>query len=158
MGEQEISALKDLEIGKRLRTEHAVLRQITSDLAAAVEKASDSNPARWLEDLRTRYERFRAHMTRRIALEEVGGFLKAVEERRPSLASQIEHLRQEHERILGRINVLHHELSQLDPSETAALDDCRLRIRLIQSEVAQHERSENLLVGFVFAQDIGGED
>ncbi|MFH0983027.1 MAG: hypothetical protein V2A79_16025 [Planctomycetota bacterium] len=158
MGEPDLAELKDLEIAKRLRREHALLWQITTDLKAAADEMPESDRRTWFENLKRRYEQFRAHMTKRIALEEVGGFMSAVEERRPTLAPQIEHLRQQHERILSRINGGYTELEGLDPSNLDAVDDCRLRIELMLSEVAQHERSENLLVGFVFTQDVGGED
>jgi hemerythrin-like domain-containing protein len=158
MKEQDLTSLKDLDIAKRLRREHALLREITVALSAAADQVPDSDQEAWFDNLQACYEQFRAHITKRIALEDVGGFMKAVEDRRPSLAPQIEHLRRQHERILDRINAEHRELAKLDPADANALDDCRLRIELILSEVAQHERSENLLVGFVFTQDIGGED
>jgi|WetSurMetagenome_2_1015567.scaffolds.fasta_scaffold691189_1 hemerythrin-like domain-containing protein len=158
MEQDDMAEIRDLDIAKRLRREHAMLRQITASLKAVADRVPEQDQEAWFDNLQAQYEQFRAHMTKRIALEEVGGFMRAVEDRRPSLAPQIEHLRHEHERILGRINAVHRELAKLESVDTEALDDCRLRIQLILSEVAQHERSENLLVGFVFTQDIGGEE
>ena len=155
MQEHDLSDIKDLEIAKRLCAEHARLREITAALKAAADGVPESNRQEWFTELKARYEQFRAHMTKRIALEDVGGFLKAVEQRRPTLSPQIEHLRRGHRRILQRINDVYYELTELDPADIEAADDCRLRMELILSEVAQHERSENLLVGFVFVQDVG---
>lgn len=158
MQEPTFAELRDIEIAKRLRSEHQLLGAITASLKAATEMLPNSGRRAWLDTLRERYEHFRAHMTKRIALEEVGGFMKAVEQRRPTLAPQIKHLRSEHEKILGLVDAVHRELDQLDPTDTEAIKDSVLRIRLILSEVAQHEQSESLLVGFVFTQDIGGEE
>ena len=158
MEDQNLAQHRDIEEARRLRVEHQRLRGITADLKAATDQMPDTGRKSWLANLRDRYEHFRAHMTKRIALEEVGGFMKAVEERRPTLAPQLDHLRSEHEEILGLIGTVHRELDQLDPDDTEAIKDSILRIRLILSEVAQHEQSESMLVGFVFTQDIGGEE
>ena len=158
MHAHDLSDLKDLEIAKRLRTEHARLQGITAALKAAADGVPEFNRQEWFAELAARYEQFRAHMTKRIALEDVGGFVKAVEQRRPTLSPQIDYLRRQHGRILRRINDIHHELTELDPADIEAVDDCRLRMELILSEVGQHERSENVLLGFVFGQDVDGAD
>ncbi|MCK4658250.1 MAG: hemerythrin domain-containing protein [Phycisphaerae bacterium] len=157
MQEQDLAELKDLRIAQRLRNEHLMLREITANLKAVACQIPDSNRRQWFAELKNRYEQFRAHMTKRIALEEVGGFMTAVEQRQPSFAPQIEHLRQAHGRILTLINSVHQELAELDPSDTETLNNCRVRIEFILSEVNQHERSEEVLVGFLFAPEFGEE-
>jgi hypothetical protein len=158
MTKQDLQDLKDLEVAKRLRAEHALLRRISAELTAAIGQMPEQNRDAWSKAVKGQYEQFRAHMTKRIALEEVGGFMSAVEERRPTLAPQIEQTRREHRAILDHINAVYRELQDLDSEDTAGLQECLLKIQLILTEVQQHERKETLLVGFVFTQDIGAAD
>lgn len=144
-----------LEIARRLRREHKLLQQIAAGLEEVAQSAPGENVQEWLLELKKRFEHFRAHMFQRIALEEVGGFMKAVEDMRPTLSPQIELLKTEHQKMLGMIEEVHKTLERANAQDLTLLEDCTLRIRMVLSEVREHEKRENMLVGFVFNQDIG---
>ena len=149
--------LSDQEVARRLRKEHDLLQELGSRLKESLRFIPGTDRDAWLATLRDRYEHFRAHMYKRLALEEVGGFLKVVLERRPTLSAQVAHLKLEHEEILSLIDAVHAELKTAKSSDSALLNECALRIRHILSEVEHHEDHENMLVEFVFSQDLGGE-
>ena len=149
---------EQMEVARRLRQEHTLLREITVSLTAVAESMSKANREDWLARIKQRFEDFRTHMNKRIELEEVGGFMSTVEEVRPTLAPQVEHLKDEHTKITGMIEKLHGELGQLDAKDEERLCDCVLRLKMLLSEVRQHENRESIMLGFVFTQDIGSAD
>ncbi|MFQ5489373.1 MAG: hemerythrin domain-containing protein [Phycisphaerae bacterium] len=145
------------DITAKVAQEHIKLQGIMAELT----QANGQPPARgrdeWLENLGRGFFKFRAHMVRRIALEEMGGFHDHVLQARPNLARDIEHLRREHRDILALIEEVQHCLKGLDPADLDALNQTRLRIGHVLSAVNHHAEHEDLLVSFVFTQDIGGE-
>lgn len=145
------------DIIAKVAQEHIKLQGIMAEL----EQANGQPPAKggddWFDTLGKCFFKFRAHMVRRIALEEMGGFLAQVLEAKPNLARDIEHLRREHRDILAQIEEVHQCLKGLDPADLSRLNHARLRIGHALSAVKHHAEHEDLLVSFVFTQDIGGE-
>ncbi len=148
--------MTDAEVAELLRKEYRLLNELTRKLGPIVDQPQAGDAA--LDELRKTFEHLRAHLHRQMALEEAGGFLKNVLDRRPTLSREVEHLREEHQRILGMVDGLYGEVGRIDPKDDAAWADCRLRIRHCLSEVAHHEKTENMLVLHVFGMDIGAGD
>ncbi len=147
--------MQDQQIIRKVREEHERLREITAGLKDAITRPPGRDPGEWLDTVRARFEQFRAHLIKRIALEEMGGFLNIVVERNPSLAKQVEHLRETHKELIEMAGEAMSELRDLPADNTDALRQAVLLVRMALSEVEFQEKAETLLVSFVFTQDTG---
>ncbi len=148
----------DPGIIEKVRQEHKRLQEIKSALLATLDHSAEDDPAGWLEELITRFEHFRAHLIHRIALSEIGGFLDVVLERRPTLASQVEHLKSSHQEMIEMAGETMRELRELDRNRLDSVTQAGLLVKMALSEVKYHEEAEQLLVSFVFTQDTGVGD
>jgi hypothetical protein len=148
----------DAEIIRKVRTEHERLTEITASLREAVESPATGDPAHWLHKVVAEFERYRAHLIHRIAVEEMGGFLNIVVERNPTLSAQVEHLRRTHEEMIAMAGETMTALRKLDAADRKSVDHAALLVRMALSEVAAQEQAECLLVSFVFTQEIGVGD
>jgi hypothetical protein len=151
--------MDDRDLIQRVRQEHARLRDIKDSLVATLERAPEKGPSpTWLTEIRDSFEHFRAHLIHRIALEQIGGFLNVVLERRPTLAKQVEHLKEGHAQMIEMAGTTMAELRKLDPTDPQAVTDAGLLVNMALSEVKYHEEAETFLVSFVFTQDTRGGD
>ncbi len=144
-------------IAARVAKEHRELVGIVDDLRAAAAAVPGREREAWLERLRESFFRFRAHMIHRVALEEIGGFYKHVLECSPTLSKDIEHLQRESRDLLATIEQVHRTLTDADAENPEILQHVRLRIHHVLSAVQHHAEHEDLLVGFFYTQDVGGE-
>ena len=144
-------------VATKVAEEHRKLKGIIEELRGAAVGIPPQNRRGWLEELRERFFRFRAHMIHRVALEEVGGFFAQVVEKRPALARDVEHLQRENRDILASIEQVHQSLGDTSPDDVDRLEHTRLQIHHILSAVRHHTEHEDLLVGLVNTQDPGGE-
>ena len=150
--------MDDTELIQKVRQEHLRLREIKAALVAALERSPEGDAEQWLKSLRQSFEHFRAHLIHRIALEELGGFLNIVLERRPTLSNQVEHLKQRHAEMIEMAGETMAELRKLDPAKPESVEQAALLVKMALSEVKYHEEAETLLVSFVFTQDTGTGD
>ena len=150
--------MDDAELIQKVRQEHSRLRDIKAALLAALDRAPEGDARKWLDELRSSFEHFRAHLVHRVALEEIGGFLNVVLQRRPTLSSQIEHLRESHSEMIEMAGETMAELRKLGGDDPEAVNQAFLLVKMALSEVKYHEEAETLLVSFVFAQDTDAGD
>jgi hypothetical protein len=96
----------------------------------------------------------RAHLEDHFRFEEEGGYMQAVLARAPHLERRVNHLRGEHDELLGSLAALAEEADA-----TPALDEeGRQRVRKWIERVRDHESRENLLVEEAFNRDLAAED
>ena len=133
------------------------LQELLLLISEAISKPSATEVVCWFETLRARFERLRAHLHLMTALEEQGGFLAPVMERRPTLAPQVELIQAKHHEQLVLANEIHNALQRLSPEDRLDLEECQRRIRLLISDVRYWGEAKALLVTSVFCRDLGGE-
>ena len=150
--------MNDKEVIRKVRQEHARLRDIKASLLAVLDGAAEADAHRWLDELRDRFEHFRAHLIHRVALEEIGGFLNVVLRRRPTLSGQVAHLRESHSEMIEMAGETMAELRKLDASDPESVDQAALLVKMALSEVKYHEEAETLLVSFIFTEEEQGDD
>ncbi len=150
--------MDDARIAQKLAEEHKKLAGIVADLRAVAGEVPAQPRDAWLDSLRKCFFAFRAHMIRRFALEEVAGFMREVLERRPTLSRQVELLHQEHRDILALTEEIQEGLTAVAAEDASTIEDLCMRVSFLLSNVDHHTEHENLLVSYVFTQDIGGED
>jgi hypothetical protein len=150
--------MDDMAVIRRVRQEHERLREIKATLVTALKCPPSADPAECLNKLRDAFEHYRAHLVHRIALEEIGGFLNVVVERRPDLATEVENLRRDHRELISRAGDTMKKLRSLAAGTPEALEQAALLVRMSLAEVNYQEEAESLLVSFIFNQDTGVAD
>jgi hypothetical protein len=141
-----------------IRLEHERVEQLADQLRGKVAVVPRANLGPWIKEIRESFERFRAHFTKHMALEEQGGYLAAVLERRPGLAGQVERLDREHIELIRIMDGVYRLACDMTPDDRLLVRDCCGRINDLLDYVEHHEDEENLLVTYVFSQDIGTKD
>jgi hypothetical protein len=145
-------------LAKWIQEEHAKVEELAHDLAELAVEPPASRRGVWLLELRERFERFRAHVIKHMAMEEEGGYMSEVLERRPTLTPEVQALRHEHGEIMRLLEFIHQSLETVTDEDRLIICDCCSRIRDVLSYGEQHVQRENLLVTSVFTQDIGSND
>lgn len=143
------------ELARWLRREYGKVTDMTRLLQEKTALPVPENLAAWLPELRTEFERYRAHFIQQMALEERGGYLRPVTESYPHLERQIEDLRGEHEQIIRIMTRIHENLQELTERDRLRISDCCCRIQNLLRVVRDHECQENQVLSGVFIQDLG---
>lgn len=112
-------------------------------------------PEGWLVQLRERFAHLRAHVHKHMALEEAGGYLAPVRERRPTLTSKIDRMRHEHLELAALMTGIHLAICELTPADEMRLADACRRIATLLEFLDRHEDTENLLVCATMNEDLG---
>ena len=146
------------KIAQWMREEHVKVENLSDRLREQVAVVPRTNLGKWIEEVRDRFEHFRAHMVKHMALEESEGYLTAVTERRPTLSREVERLHHEHAELEKIMESVYHGLGGVGADDRLLVRDCCTRIGSVLGYVERHEDDENLLVTQAFARDIGTND
>lgn len=114
--------------------------------------------ADWMVNCTTHFQEFRRMLNEHLKMEEEGGFMTVVRDRRPTLSARIDELMDEHHvmrRACGEIEDFlgHHPAPS--PDEVARV---RQMVEALLDRLQRHEVTENTLVQEAFTQDIGTGD
>ena len=150
--------MQQQDLASWIRKEHDHVEQLADRLRERVAIIPHVGSEGWIRDTRDRYEHFRAHLQRHMALEEKEGYMEAVLERRPTLSERVERLAQEHRDLARLLDDLHKLAMDLEPDRRLFLRDFCHRVQVLLSYVEHHEDEENDLIGLVFSEDIGTND
>lgn len=146
------------EFAKRMRDEHEQVNELAEALRARTAVVPRVGRDSWLKQLRDRFEHFRAHMYKHMALEEKDGYMGMVVELRPTLSRHVDRLKHEHRQFARLLDRIHGSLQAIEPVDALEADDCCRRIDNLLSYIDRHENDENLLITYVFTQDMGAHD
>ncbi len=117
-----------------------------------LEQSLDFSDQQIPTELRQRMENVVSLVTCHFALEEEGGYLIAVRERRPEMAQRIDQLKAQHETLSETIRELMSSEITRDPSLV------RQSLQAWIQNMREHERLENELVLTAFNSDLGTGD
>ncbi len=146
------------EFARRIRDEHEQVNELAEALRTQTAVVPRAGTEHWLRRLKDRFEHFRAHQYKHMALEEQEGYMTLVVERRPTLSAQVEHLKHEHRQFAHLMDRIHETLEVLEPTDALVAFDCCRRVDQLLSYIDRHENDENLLMTYVFTQDMGAHD
>lgn len=141
-----------------LREEHLQVEALADRLRQTVAVVPRVATPVWLNELRDRLGHFRAHMIKHMAMEEEGGYMAEVLERRPGLALRVGALQHQHRQVRRLLDDLHQLLGEMAADQLLLAQDCGRRIDSLLDTIQRHEDAENDLVQFVFTEDLGTED
>ncbi len=140
------------DIIRWLRSEPGGTRELADRLRAAIANPPRARRQEWIEGLQSAFSAFAAHVRRRMAEEEAGGYLQPVIKVRPSLAEAVEVLRHEHRELTRIMERIQSTVQQLAPWHNFLIRDCCKRIENLVCWVERHEEHENHLVTYVFTE------
>ena len=146
------------DLNSWIRLEHEKVEELANGLREKTAVVPRANLQAWTKEVCERFDHFRAHLIKHMALEEQDGYLPAVVKRRPALSVEVDRLQHEHQELLRIMESLHRAVHELTAKDRLLARDCCRRIDLLLSYVDQHEDLENNLVTLAFTQDIGTND
>lgn len=141
-----------------IRSEHERLNDLLDRLHQRVAVVPRGDISSWIGHVRPLFDALRTRLLEHMSVEETGGYLKALVDRRPMFASRVDRLRHEHLEFEVLLNDLSGRLAQLKEDDRLLVRDwCRRTTDLIHY-IEHHESEENDLVEFVYTQDEGAKD
>ncbi len=146
------------DVAAWIRDEHKIVAHLTNQVRSILDSDVGDDRDLWLDQLRQNFGRLRAHLKQHMKAEEVDGFMAPVLERRPTLSREVQHLKDEHVELLRMRDEIWEEFVAVVPLDDERDKDTRHRIQHLISALKHHEEHEELLVTFVFSQDIGTHD
>ncbi|MHC5109977.1 MAG: hemerythrin domain-containing protein [Planctomycetota bacterium] len=150
--------MNEHELATWIQNEHDQVEELGDRLRERVAIVPRTCTESWLDETRDRFEHFRAHLQKHMALEEKSGYMAAVVERRPALSDRVDRLQQEHRDLVNLLDALHHLFAELTPKRRLLLRDFCQRVQYLLAYVEHHENEENDLIGMAYCEDMGTKD
>lgn len=145
-------------VARTIRKEHEKVEELVDSLRAETAVVPRVNLDPWIARMRERFEHFRAHLYKHMALEEQGGYLSPVVERFPALSGDIDRLGHEHVEMRQLLDDVYASLKKLRAEDRLMVRDTCARINALLGYVDHHEGEENQLLSFAFSHEDGTKD
>jgi hypothetical protein len=138
--------------------EHRVLGHVKEALRVTLNwKAPSVSMPRKLSSLKFTIKSFQRHLERVMSIEEEGGYLCEVVERKPFLRAKIDRLAADHRRIRGRVRELVPMLASINEWEDERFQEVCDDVCRLLDEVDAHDGEEIDLLQDTLLMDEGGE-
>lgn len=141
-----------------IQEEHAKISDLSDRLQERVAVPPKANEVRWIEDVEAAFADFCLHVERHQALEEEGGYMTGVLEKRPTLAPVVERLFHEHGEMRRIMEEIERHLADLMPADRLLIRDACHRIQALLQYLEHHTKEEDLLLMSLFKDDGDGGD
>ena len=141
-----------------IQEEHARIAELSDRLQERVAVTPKANEAGWIADVEAAFEEFRLHVERHQTLEEEGGYMTGVLEKRPTLSPVVERLLHEHVEMRRIMREIGQHLADLTPDDKLLIRDGCHRIQSLLQYMEHHAREEDLLLMSLFKDDGDGGD
>lgn len=141
-----------------IQEEHARISELSDRLQERVAVVPRAGEGKWIEDVEAAFGEFRLHVERHQALEEEGGYMTGVLEKRPTLAGVVESLLHEHVEMRRIMEEIEQRLMELTPADKLLIRDACHRIQALLQYMEHHAREEDLLLMSLFKDDGDGGD
>jgi len=150
--------MEQMSIAQEAVEEHARLTREIEMLKLRLAASSKRSPSDWFEHCTEHFRHFHTQLRKHMEMEEYGGFMKHVRERRPTLTHEVEALQRQHRQMLHKcVNIESYMLDGKQPPEES-IAKVREDIEDLLRSLHDHEITENKLVQQAFVQDIGAGD
>lgn len=150
--------MKVRDLAKWMREEHEKVGDLIHLVRKHIAVPPRGDRARWIRESQICFRRLSEHLHTHMALEEEGGYMHEVLERRPTLEREVMQLKHEHMEMGQLMRQIQAALDELNAEDHLLVRDCCSRISTLLSYVERHKETENHLVLFVFTQDMGTKD
>lgn len=146
------------EVAQWMKEEHQRVDELARALHDRVAVVPRTNLKAWIQATRTSLGDFQSHLLRHFDIEEDGGYLQAVVDRRPTLSGEVDRLRHEHDELGRMLGSIHRDLETLTDQDRLLIEDLCARVSGLLRYIREHEDRENLMVVSVFTHDLGTKD
>lgn len=146
------------ETARVIKKEHDIVERLIDELRQETAVVPRVNLKPWVETVFPKFEHFRAHMTKHMALEEVDGYMANVALQLPALVKELDRLGHEHEELMKIMDGIYQTLGDLQDHDHLLARDCCHRIGQLLSYVEHHENEETRLMTFAYSQEFGEKD
>ena len=150
-----MTANREDELATRLQEEHAALHELGAVLRQHIAATPSIDSGKWLDGLRTAFDRLHSHIRRCIEMKVKDGYLETILNERPTLAKQVNAIKAEHSQLIKMADAIRNDLAATTPDERLLVADACARVQRYVAIVSQHEQRENMIVMFAFNQDLG---
>lgn len=151
-------ALQDTSTLATSWMEHKVLEHVKQALRVTLDwKAPVVSMPRKLSSLRFTIKSFQRHLERVILIEEEGGYMSEVVDRKPYLQSRIDRLAWQHACFRNRVRELVPELAAINEWEDDRFQEVCDNLRQLLDDVDLHDSAEIELLQETLLMDEGGE-
>jgi len=138
--------------------EHRILGHVKQALRVTLNwKAPAVSMPRKLSSLKFTIKSFQRHLERVISIEEEGGYLVEVVERKPYLQDRIDRLAGQHRRFRTRVRELVPELGTINEWEDNRFHEVCADICRLLDDIDMHDSAEIELLQDTLLMDEGGE-
>ncbi len=142
----------------KARDHYQALLGLNKVLKEHIAAMPEADITRWLNELRTAYDRNYSHLQSMFKTQEECGMLDQLLERRPSLSGVVDRLKHEHGELLQMAESIRDDLAATTPEDRLLAADACARIQRFNAIVAQHEQRENMITMLVFNEELGAGD
>ncbi len=137
-----------------IQKQHELIKQDLARLRAAASPAPNAPPAASLRDVLLQdTARLHDSLCKHFDLEEDGGYLEPVLNKRPELSPKVARLQQQHGEILVALKRLEGR-----SQEEAPLEDLQAGVLRLLDFIAKHEEEETSLLQQTLLEDLGGRE
>lgn len=146
------------DIAKQSLVEREMLTYIEQALRVALDwDASEGDFARNLSTLRFVTQSFQRHLNRAWALQQHGGYLLSVLEKKPHLERAVTEMQQNHNRLEAELDTITVALERVSSSDLTTFDRLRKQLIAFLDALKQHNANEVQLYQDAFMLVEGGE-
>lgn len=145
-------------IAEQALVEHRILQHVKAALRLSLDwKASEVGLERKLSSVRFTAQSLQRHLERMMTLEEGGGYMDAVRERKPNWAPKVEALEHDHDEIRRLLSEVMTQLEGDHARDPLRFTDICEHLTHFLARLDRHDQNETDLLMEVFTEDIGGE-
>lgn len=149
-------ARKKDKITDMVLDEHKIIQNCLKSLNEHVtKKIKEKEFTEWRLEFMWECRDFRNHMLKHFDFEELGGFMKEVQEDAPEVVNVVKKLESEHTSLIEKLDKIIDDLQKMEKIEDKQLPEIQQRLKRLIISIKAHEKAENELIQKVYSQEYG---
>lgn len=145
------------DVARWLLDEHKRVEELIAHLKELTTEPTGSRQ-RWLNLLKKTFAQFHKRLRKHFTLEEDGGYLDAVTERRPTLSPRVAELENEHRQLEPLMAGIEQLLGRTTIDDRLLITHLLGCINSVIGYIKDHEQKENAMVSETWSTDMGAAD
>ena len=152
--------MKDVKsMSQRIENDHKALHKALNQIDNAFEEIPDTTTFKtWKIELLWQLRDFLNQLQKHFDLEESGGFNEELSRIAPQLLSKVEHLEEEHLKIVSDLTHILGVLKAVHHPDSGKLERVQHRVEALTAFIRAHEAAEHAIIQEAYFQDYGVGD
>lgn len=148
-----------LDMNQRIESDHKALHKALERIDHAFDEVPNrTNFKNWKIELLWQLRDFLNQLQKHFDLEESGGFNEDMARIAPQLLPKLEHLEEEHLKIVSDLTHILDVLKSVDHPDSGRLERVKHRVETLAEFIRTHEAAEHAIIQEAYFQDYGGGD